>query len=149
MSTDDRDQVPCIPEQEEMDPSCFTGKAITGGYRIDRYNQDNDKRRLKNHVAIPAQLGGTQVIKINKGAFQNCKGLTSVSIPDGVQNIEPYAFRGCTDLSRVNIPAGVNVIRDGTFMECTRLTAVPFHSGVKAIMKKAFAECYSLTCNVI
>ena len=41
------------------------------------------------------------VMKIGDGAFQNCTGLTSVTIPDGVTSIGESAFYGCGKLNDI------------------------------------------------
>lgn len=39
---------------------------------------------------------------LNKGAFENCGGLTSITIPNSVTSIGMYAFSGCTGLTNIN-----------------------------------------------
>ena len=46
---------------------------------------------------------GEVVIKINDGAFKNCKKLESVSIPSSVKEIGDGAFRGCESLIYINV----------------------------------------------
>ena len=41
------------------------------------------------------------------GAFQGCKGLTSVDIPNTVNHIFSNSFSGCSDLSAINIPNSI------------------------------------------
>ena len=47
------------------------------------------------------------VTNIGDSAFQDCSGLTSVTIPDSVTSIGDEAFYGCTSLSNMTIPDGV------------------------------------------
>lgn len=42
------------------------------------------------------------VTSINRSAFLNCKGLTSITIPDSVTSIGESAFYGCTGLTEVD-----------------------------------------------
>jgi hypothetical protein len=50
------------------------------------------------------------VTSIGQYAFENCTGLTSVTIPDGVTSIEWGAFFGCSGLASVTIPDSITCI---------------------------------------
>ncbi|MPN59328.1 hypothetical protein SDC9_207049 [bioreactor metagenome] len=50
--------------------------------------------------------------------------MDSITIPDGVTEIEYSAFYKCIKLSRVTIPASVTKIGEGVFEECDKLTAI-------------------------
>ena len=52
--------------------------------------------------------------------FYNCEGLTSLTLPDGVTNIE-YAFYGCSNLTSVNFPDGVKRVSSSSFPEEAKL----------------------------
>ena len=58
-------------------------------------------------VVIPSSVtySGTtySVTSIGEYAFQDCSGLTSVTIPNSVTSIGRDAFDGCTGLTRVDI----------------------------------------------
>ena len=74
------------------------------------------------------------VTSIDVAAFENCTGLTSVTIPDSVMSIGSFAFSGCTGLTsitfngtiaqwnaisegydwKLNVPATQVVCKDGT-----------------------------------
>lgn len=41
------------------------------------------------------------LMRLNKGAFSNCKGLTSVTIGSSVTSIGDSAFYGCTGLTSI------------------------------------------------
>lgn len=61
-------------------------------------------------------------------AFSNCKGLTSVTIPNSVTYIERGAFFGCTGLSSITIPESVTAIGDDAFLVCDNLHSVEINS---------------------
>jgi hypothetical protein len=55
------------------------------------------------------------VTSIGNGAFDSCKGLTSVSIPNSVTSIGISAFNGCSSLTSVTIPNSVTSIGSAAF----------------------------------
>ena len=56
--------------------------------------------------------------RIGEHAFENCTGITEVTIRDGVTVIDDYAFYGCENLAEVTIPASVALIGSGAFSGC-------------------------------
>ena len=78
------------------------------------------------------------VTTIGLGAFYNCSGLTSLTIPNSVTNIGTSAFRGCSGLTSITIPSSVTSIGDGAFYGCSGLTAITIPSSVTNIGWSAF-----------
>lgn len=74
---------------------------------------------------------------IGSGAFQYCDSLTEVVIPDSVTTLGGGTFRWCTSLTSVTIGDGVTQIHDGTFDQCTALTSVTLGNGIIKINKDA------------
>jgi hypothetical protein len=85
------------------------------------------------------------VESIENGAFYGCSSLTSVTISDGVKSIGPGAFKYCSKLNSINIPNSVTSIENGAFLECSGLTSVTIPDGVESIGDWAFSDCSSLT----
>jgi hypothetical protein len=65
-----------------------------------------------------------KVTDVDGGAFQNCTGLTSVILPDGMYYIKQATFAGCSSLQSVTIPASVFIYGDYAFAYCTGLTTI-------------------------
>ncbi|MCL2083699.1 MAG: leucine-rich repeat domain-containing protein [Oscillospiraceae bacterium] len=78
-----------------------------------------------SHLTIPSVLDGKQVISITGEAFMGCEALVSVSIPDGVTNIDYRAFCGCTLLEEVNIPDSVQFLSSGVFCDTALYNSQP------------------------
>ncbi len=85
------------------------------------------------------------VTSIGEGAFEDCDGLTSVTIGNGVTSIGEFAFWDCDGLTSVTIPNSVTSIGVFAFLDCDGLTSVTIGNGVTSIGDHAFRHCYSLT----
>ena len=90
-------------------------------------------------VTIP-----NSVTSIGKAAFWKCS-LTSITIPNSVTSIGNSAFSYCYSLTSVIIPNSVTSIEGGTFSECSSLTSITIPNSVTSIGGSAFKKCRSLT----
>ena len=102
-------------------------------------------------ITVPAAVGGVPVKRIasgefmvSSGAFEGCKGITKLNLPDSIIEIGNSAFRGCSKLAEINLPAGVTEIGDDCFNGCEGLKKINIPDGVKSIGHNAFAGCKSL-----
>ena len=62
---------------------------------------------VSGDVTVPAEVAGRKVTGIAEGAFFGMTGITSVTLPEGVEYIGIYAFSDCTSLENVTIPSSV------------------------------------------
>ena len=85
------------------------------------------------------------VTSIGDYAFNNCSGLTSISLPDALSSIGDDAFRGCTGLTSISLPDALSSIGGSAFSGCTGLTSISFPDGLASIGDYAFYECSGLT----
>ncbi len=74
-----------------------------------------------SNIIIPRIYNNRPVTSIGNRAFQNCKGITSVSIGDAVTSIESFAFGDCENLTSVTIPDSVISLMDNAFDGCDKL----------------------------
>lgn len=94
----------------------------------------------KNLTSISIPDG---VTNINKGAF-TWSGLTSIDIPNSVARIGEFAFQSCKKLLSVTIPENVTVIDEVAFSSCDTLQTLTFLGKDTYIGKCAFADCSQL-----
>lgn len=89
-------------------------------------------------ISIPDSVTG-----INAEAFSHTP-LESICIPDSVTVLSYYAFKNCTALKSVTLGNGLVNIDGGTFEGCTNLEYVSIGDSVKTIYEEAFAACINL-----
>ncbi|MCD7828513.1 MAG: leucine-rich repeat domain-containing protein [Clostridiales bacterium] len=90
---------------------------------------------------IPDTLGGYPVTAIGKYAFEDCKTLSNVTIPDSIISIGSYAFEDCSTLSNVTIPDSVTSLGSSAFYNCASLSSITIGNGVTSIGNNAFYSC--------
>ena len=95
-------------------------------------------------LVIPAEIEGLPVTAISDYAFDWCKKLISITIPDSVSSIGSFAFQNCESLLSIDIPEGVTAIGEYTFYQCSRLSEIDLPDSLTAIGKYAFYDCNSL-----
>ena len=131
---------------------------------------ESKRHGISGQVIIP-----NGVTEIGYSAFEGCKGLTSIEIPDSVTNIDGGSFGSCSlesiSVSRGNksfkskqncclskngktlvfgckssiIPKGVTKIGDCAFEGCEGLTSIEIPDSVTEIGDFAFWGCEGLT----
>ena len=103
-------------------------------------------RTTETLLHFPNDFSGTYEIPphikiIGRYAFERCKRLVRVVIPDGVTNIGANAFSGCDSLTDVIIPKSVTTIGHYAFDGCKNLKCMVIPENVKSIADTAFCGC--------
>ena len=112
--------------------SLFAPKAEAATYDIYTYEVSSDNKvtitdcdkSAKGAITIPSEIDGKPVTSIGDSAFEDCTGLTSITISNSVTSIGYKAFYDCTGLTSITIPSSVTSIGDLAFEDCTGLTSI-------------------------
>lgn len=103
----------------------------------------------ETELVIPKVIVGKPVKKIGHMAFHGCESLTTVIIPDGVEEIEDYTFASCKNLQSITIPKSVEKIGYSAFLGCESLQNVTIPNGVVEIGGGAFENNNSIKSIII
>ena len=120
-------------------------------YYNDEDNWDNDVLYIGNHlIKARSALSGEYTIRdgtkvIADAAFQYCRSLTGITLPDSVTSIGGWAFSLCSGLTNITISNNVTSIRYEAFANCSNLTSITIPDSVTSIGQGSFARCSSLT----
>ncbi len=96
--------------------------------------------RNLSYIIIPES-----VVIIGVSAFDGCEELTEVTIPDSVTSIGTSAFSNCQSLTNLTIGSNVTSIGDSAFSGCESLISVTIPDSVTSIEERVFDSCKSLT----
>ncbi len=97
------------------------------------------------HVEVPGSLGGCPVKIIGSYAFNAQADITSITIPDGVEEIEFYACRGCSGLKSISLPPSIRTMGNAVFTGCTNLVTGVIPDNVTSMGRDMFYNCKSMT----
>lgn len=123
------------------------------------YNIDSEKKTAEvtfltygfysGIINIPEQISYNgekyQVNSIGLSAFEDCKDLEGIVLPNSIESIGKCAFCGCTSLTSIDIPNGVSFIGNWAFSGCTNLENVSIPNSVLTIGTCAFENCKKFT----
>lgn len=84
------------------------------------------------------------VVAVGEQAFYGCTELTSVKLPDTVQEIGNQAFAESGKLTSVNLPEGITSLT-GAFSGCNSLAEITLPNSLTELDNNSFGFCKSLT----
>lgn len=86
-------------------------------------------------------LSKTNVTIMKDGVFFNNKSLTSIQLPNKLENFWDNAFNGCTALNNIDMPSTVKGIYNSVFEGCTSLSNVTLNEGCTTLGNHVFKNC--------
>ena len=119
---------------------------VDGGATVTSWNmQTAIDPKTVGAVEVPSTLGGCPVTAIGSYAFFQMTGITSLTIPEGVESIDFYMCRGCTGLVSVTLPSTLKTMGNGVFASCESLREGILPDSVTSMGHEMFWGCKSMT----
>lgn len=117
-SAEIRQDVKFTPEQK-------TYKAKEGTYTYFLLGDEATivKADVKGNVTLPSKLGGKKVTGILSYAFKDLSKLTAIVIPEGVKFIGKGAFKD-SGITKLTLPSTLTDIEENAFQYCKKLKTV-------------------------
>lgn len=82
--------------------------------------------------------------KIGEGAFEGCRGVTSISLNEGLESLGKAVFSNCISLNKITIPESITNIPDSCFYGDSMLETINIPSSIERIGLDAFYGCLKL-----
>lgn len=98
---------------------------------------------VSGEIVVPEDINGIEVTSFGQTFLMNT-GITSVTIPSGVTNIQDSAFYECSSLVSVSLPDGLVSIGNSAFYRCLNLAAIDLPDSIESIGSRAFEYCRKL-----
>ena len=102
---------------------------------------DSAFRGEKGITSVTIQDGITY---IGRSAFNNCPNITSITLPSTLETLGKAAFQSCRSLTTITIPDTLTTLEEYTFAYCRQLETVTLGNGLETIGPSAFMECSAL-----
>lgn len=106
-------------------------------------------------VELPSSLitvtdGAMAIDAIGTHAFENCRSLREINIPESVTTIQTSVFSGCTSLTTITLPKGVTWVCGSAFQDCIGLKEIRVHASVPPKADyQAFYRVDTETCKLM
>ena len=128
---------------------CYTtsdGNSITlrSGY-FNASVKSHQKRGNQWVITFDGTLTEIGVNGSSTGAFENCKTLTSVTIPNSVTTMYDYVFYSCSELQSIELSNTLQYIGVMSFYDCKSLAEITLPASVKALGQAVFYDCSKLS----
>jgi len=141
-----------IPENvNNLGKQCFYN---CSNLKIVNYNAINasETNLFDGEYCYPIFLNCNNITEINIGSAVKLipmyaffkLNITSIQLPNGLEEIGNYVFYKCSSLTSVTIPNSVISIGDGAFDSCESLTSITIPENVKKLGGYCFAHCNNL-----
>ena len=122
-----------------------TAGPIGGGYNVEYgWTESIPQYAFNSFHTLTSIILPEELEEISDGGFADCDALESITIPENVTRIGNDAFSSCDSLKTVIMTDGAVSIGDNAFNNCKALTTIHLSEGLETIGRFAFVECISL-----
>lgn len=110
---------------------------------------DDDSITNENELIIPSSTEDYLVTSISENGFANLEGITTIYVPDSIEDIGDSAFYNCVDTQSITLGNKVTLIGEKAFMNCSNLSSINLNANLKTIKASVFENCSKLTSAVL
>ena len=86
----------------------------------------------------------SNITRVADNAFNYCRDLINIVLPESVEYIGENAFLNCSSLKSINLPSNLKVIGKSAFQDCLQLKSITIPPSVTNIGNYAFYGCTAL-----
>ena len=110
---------------------------------------NNGDQKYSGDIVVPEKVKASDgveypVTAFADNAFNNCKGLKSITIPSSVTSLGMSCF-SASGLTSITIPYSVTSLGNDCFHSCDALTSITIPSSVTSLGNSCFSGCSGLT----
>lgn len=103
----------------------------------------------ENHLRLPNEINGADVLRIEEGFARNNKKIQSIIFPAFLKKIGSWAFGGSTVCGELMLPETINEIGEFAFASCKQLYGnLVLPKQLKKLGRRCFVECSGFDCNL-
>ena len=135
-------QVKCIGDYAFMDNHSVERIYVPDGVRIEE--QAFQSCKALKEIRLPDDC-----LELCYGTFMDCHALEEVHLPNGLKVLGGSVFNSCKSLKSISLPPTLRKIGQYAFKSCTKLENISLPDGLKVIEQGAFLNCVSLKRIVI
>ena len=95
-------------------------------------------------ITVPATYNGLPVKGIGENSFTANKGITEITLSEGITELGKGAFALSSNLKTVKLPNSLTVLSERAFYGCEKLESITFGNATASIGASAFENCCSL-----
>lgn len=103
--------------------------------------KDIEKWCFEGTALESVDLSNTEITTMKDGVFLNNTSLTSIKLPNKLENFWDQAFQGCTVLNNIVMPSTVVGIYNNVFEGCESLSNVTFNDSYTILGHHVFKNC--------
>lgn len=125
-------------------------KKMSGNKNLPSVGANEDESITnENELIIPSSTEDYLVTSISENGFANLEGVTTIYVPESVEEIGASAFYNCVDTQNITLGNKVISIGEKAFMNCSNLSSINLNANLNTIKESAFENCSKLTSVVL
>ena len=130
-------EISCCDTVEDY---AFAENLLLKRVEIDSVKNINDYAFFDD-IAINDLYIDADLYHIGNHAFDSCKSIPQVVLPETVREIGSHAFYDCNSMKSINVPVGVAAIKEYTFFGCASLLDISIPDTVLSVGDYAYYGC--------